>query len=190
MYVYIYIYLCLCSKNGNSIYIYMCVFTLIHVPRKPKYHDLDLQKNLWKGTEWNRDVQSARSIWRYFIQKAFALDSNPYPSWKLPHISDPPEKENHLPKIPWGDKLVVSSQEGHQSGGVKRFEIIPNDSRNKPWEVGHEKDSNFCSSFDRSQFASRVSISLQKVVETYCWKKKPERTIQDGPKNPIISSVK
>ena len=102
-----------------------------------KSHDLDLQKTLCQGAKWNRDVQSARSIWRYFIQKAFAWDSKPYPSWKPTHIR-PSGKGKSSSNIPWGDMLVPKRVV--KVGGWKDSKSIPNDSRNKPWEVGHGKE--------------------------------------------------
>ena len=153
MYVcmYVYIYMCVCVQKTETVPVPQKKITTIWIHKK-------LSAKVQNGTETFKVPEASGDT---SSKKPLPEIRNHIPPDGNDHISDPPEKENHLPNIPLGDMLVPKRV---VKVGGERFEIIPNDSRNKPWEVGHKKDSNFCSSFDRSQFASRVSISHQKVV--------------------------
>ena len=135
--MYIYIYLCLCSKNGNSIYIYVCIYTDT-CTTETKIPRFGCTKKSLKRYRMEPRRSKCQKHLEILHLKSLCLGFEPISLLEAPPHIRPSGKGKSSSKNTFGG--YVSSQEGRQSWGVKRFEIIPNESRNKPWEVGHGKE--------------------------------------------------
>ena len=138
------IYMSLCSKK-ETIYIYVYIYIDIHIHVYIYIHQYlyHRKKSPQFGSTTNSmprcKMEPRRSKCQKHLEilhpKSLCLRFETISLLEAPPHIRPSGKGKSSSKNTFGG--YVSSQEGSQSWGVKEAKSIPNDSRNKPWEVGH-----------------------------------------------------